>query len=119
MSRAASPRLLDQPLWPDVVGDKAEHFRAHGMYPPNERWRQGAAAFIVRDDLTLRDALKTVDELLRQADGIASMLACDDNADAHISGAAEAISHLLKQSRGLHSLVPAAVEAFDADRGMQ
>lgn len=119
MSRAAvdtpARRVLDEPVCPHVADDLAGHLRTHGMYPPRAEWRQGAAAFTVRDDLSLENVLESISDLLRMAESAAAVLARDENADAHISGAAEAIGHVLKQARGLQSLVFPALIGLSTD----
>lgn len=98
--------LADEPVLAYIDAEDLDaHMRTHGMYPRGESVRDGVAAFTVRSDVTLWDVLETVDSLLRQAEAVASVMACDANADpAHVS-AADAVSGLLRQARGLNSLV--------------
>lgn len=98
--------LVDEPVLAYIDADGLDkHLSTHGMYPPAAAARQGVAAFGVRPDVTLGDVLETVSSLLRQADAVASAIACDANAEPDHANAADAISHLLQQARGLHSLV--------------
>lgn len=107
-------RLLDERALSGASAEAlAGHLRTHGMYPPSESCRQGAAAFTVRDDLSVHDVVQSVGDLLRQASSVVAVLACDRGADEHVSGTAEAVEHLLKQARGLHSLLHLALGNID------
>lgn len=118
MAAAAPRRVLDEPVSAHVPGAGLDdHFRTYGMYPPSESRRDGAAAFTLRPDLQLADVLETVGRLLRQADGIASALACDGSLDEGTTSAAEALAYLLQQARGLHSLVLPVVAGAVLDEG--
>jgi hypothetical protein len=103
---AAGARLaIDEPIRSHLdMATLPRRFRAVGMYPPGESCREGAAAFTVRTDLRVCDALESVEGLLRQAGALVDMLGTC-GADPTVAGAAEAIAHLLAEARGLHSLV--------------
>lgn len=117
-SSSAQSLVLDAQVLPHVRSVSLdEHFQTHGMYPPAPESRQGAAAFAVRPDVSLRDVLETVDSLLRQAEGVASVMVFDSTADDAIVNAADALRYLLQQARGMHSLVSPVLHSAVLDVG--
>lgn len=110
--------VLREPVMRHISGPQLDElFQVHGMYPPRVDCRDGAAAWTVRPEATLGDVLETLDQLLRQSLGIASALACDESQDQATWDLSEALLYLLRQARGMQSLVwPVVVNAVLDER---
>lgn len=110
MTAAASIAVCNAtPLAGMSDAEQIDFLRMAGMHPPSVLCRDGAAALLIRRDVTVKDACETQAMRLRELHALLTLLALQSDADPLACNCIGAALSLAEQVIGMHALVFKAV----------